>query len=101
VAVLMATYQACLLAAIALTSPTFVALGTMLAVPTSIAYDFAFKGYVVPSVALGGIVAIIISFATLVFADRLDELLDVAKKDCAPARPPPKVNGASGTPALV
>ena len=40
VALLMATYQACLLAAIALTSPTFVAMGTMLAVPApcTIAY---------------------------------------------------------------
>ena len=41
----MAAYQACLLASIALTSPTFVAMGTMLAIPGSIAYDFVLKGY--------------------------------------------------------
>ena len=53
VAVMMASYQACLLAAIALTSPTFVAMGTMLAVPASILFDFTLKEYVPPPVALG------------------------------------------------
>merc|ERR1719240_1219560 len=63
VAVLMAMYQACLLAAIALTSPTFVAMGTMLAVPAAIGFDFVLKGYVVPLVALLGIAAILAAFA--------------------------------------
>ena len=48
VAVLMALYQACLLAAIALTSPTFVALGTMLAVPVSMFVDYVLKRYGAP-----------------------------------------------------
>ena len=75
VAVLMAAYQACLLASIALTSPTFVAMGTMLAVPASIAADHALKGYVVPMVALVGMGAIVSAFVLLMLADRVDEAL--------------------------
>ena len=94
VALLMAAYQACLLAAIALTSPTFVAMGTMLAVPTSIGGDFFFKGYVVPYVALLGILAIVGAFVILIFADRLDGVL-AASAACAPRGPATKAAHAA------
>jgi len=100
VAVLMATYQACLLAAIALTSPTFAAMGTMLAVPASIAVDFLLKGYLVPPMAFLGILAIVLAFFSLFFADRFDDALHRAKntalKSCTT---PPKAIGAGATPA--
>ena len=87
----MATYQACLLAAIALTSPTFVAMGTMLAVPASIAVDFLLKGYVVPLIALFGIVGILAAFGLLMFAERVDIVLgraqQAAMSRCAPRVP--------------
>lgn len=90
VAVLMATYQACLLSAIALTSPTFVALGTMLAVPASIAVDFVLKGYIVPPVALLGILGIVSAFLLLFVSERIDDMLNkstaAALSKCEPKR---------------
>ena len=80
VAVMMASYQACLLAAIALTSPTFVAMGTMLAVPASILFDFTLKAYVPPPVAMLGILGIVLAFTLLVFADRLEEYLNAGRR---------------------
>ena len=74
VALLMAAYQTCLLAAIALTTPTFVAVGAMLSVPASITYDFFARGYVVPVLSRWGIVGIILSFGLLVIASRVDAL---------------------------
>lgn len=92
VAVLMAAYQACLLASIALTSPTFVAMGTMLAIPGSIAYDFVLKGYLVSAVAFAGICLILAAFAVLSFANQIDDLLGIARRkalrSCEPNRPP-------------
>jgi len=90
VALLMATYQACLLAAIALTSPTFIAIGTMLAVPASIGVDYVLKGYVVPMIARLGILGIVGAFVLLMFAERIDALLLTARKaalsSCEPKR---------------
>ena len=80
VAVLMAMYQACLLAAIALTTPTFVAMGTMLAVPGSILFDFVYKGYLVSLIGMSGIVLIITAFAFLLFANTIDEALGYARR---------------------
>jgi len=72
VALLMAVYQACLLAAIALTTPTFVAMGTMLTVPISMLYDFFARGYVVPTLSQLGIVGIVAAFAVLIFSEQVD-----------------------------
>ena len=86
VAILMAMYQACLLAAIALTSPTFVAMGTMLAVPGSIAMDFVLRGSLVPVLGVGGILLILAAFGCLIFAAKIDERLGVAvRNSCGPA----------------
>jgi len=91
VAACMASYQACLLAAIALTSPTYVAMGTMLAVPASIGFDFVLKAYVVPPVALLGILALLAAFALLIFAERIEPQLCRARADamrsCGPRKP--------------
>lgn len=90
VAGLMASYQACLLAAIALTSPTFVAMGTMLAVPASIGLDFVLKGYIAPPVALLGVLGIVAAFLVLCVSERIDEMLVAARRkalqQCEPAR---------------
>jgi len=85
VAVLMALYQACLLAAIALTSPTFVAMGTMLNVPLAIAFDYTFKGYIVPAISLVGIVILLAALAIMVFAGSFDSCCCRAGSATAPA----------------
>ena len=92
VALLMATYQACLLASIALTSPTFVAMGTMLAIPGSIAFDFVIKGYLISAISLAGICLILLAFFGLAFSQEADDLLGVARqkamRSCEPNRRP-------------
>jgi len=72
VALLMAAYQACLLAAIALTTPTFVAMGSMLTVPVSMIYDYFVRGYVVPQLSQLGIGGILFFFGVLLFSNQVD-----------------------------
>ena len=74
VAILMGVYQACSLAAIALTSPTFVAMGSMFTVPASMLYDYAVRGYVVPPLSRVGILGIVLAFALLTMASQTDSL---------------------------
>ena len=93
VAILMAMYQACLLAAIALTTPTFVAMGTMLAVPGSILFDFVYKGYLVSLIGMSGIALIITAFAFLLFANTIDEALGYARRTALRSCDTPAANG--------
>jgi len=67
VAVGMALYQTCILAAIALTSPTFVATASILAIPGAMAWDYLALGYVESALSFGGIGVITAAFVLLVF----------------------------------
>ena len=55
-------------------------MGTMLAVPASILFDFTLKAYVPPPVAMLGILGIVLAFTLLVFADRLEEHLNAGRR---------------------
>jgi len=95
VACLMAVYQACLLAAIALTSPTFVAMGSMLTVPASMMYDYIVRGYVVPPLSQLGIVGVIIAFGMLFFSGTMDSGIEAICCCCCPKTRVAPSTGAS------
>jgi len=70
VAILMALYQTCVLAAIALTSPTFVAMGSCLAIPAAMTWDFLAYSHVESLLSLTGITLIVLAFLLLVLFSR-------------------------------
>ena len=69
---MMAAYQVLLFAAIALTSPTFVAVGQLLVSPISIAWDAIELHYAMPPVALLGTAAIIAALCLVIGAPTVD-----------------------------
>jgi len=87
VALLMALYQACLLAAIALTTPTFVAMGTILAIPASVAFDYVFRGYLVPLLSVIGMLVLLFAFCVLIFSNSVDRCLAQQTEVCAKVAP--------------
>ena len=70
-----ALFQACLFAAVALTSPTFVALATLLVAPASYLADWASHDYQLPPVALGGTWAVMGAIVVMLRAEWLDARL--------------------------
>ena len=96
VAMLMAVYQTCLLAAIALTTPTFVATGSMITVPASMFFDYFMHGYVVPPLSQLGIIGIVGAFGLLFVSPAIDSYAKAATakvcnntSDCCSARAAP------------
>lgn len=97
VAITMALYETCVLAAIALTSPTFVATGSILAIPGAMLWDYIELRHVESASSLGGIGVITVAFVLLVFfshggehilkdfclkVSRIPSLWDAWRKDC-------------------
>lgn len=72
VGLLMSVYQLMLFSAIALTSPTFVAVGQLLVAPISMVWDVVELQYALPPAALLGTVAIVAALALVIVAARSD-----------------------------
>ena len=68
----MMLYQVCLFAAIALTSPTLVAVGQLLVAPISMVWDGIALHYMMPPSALLGTVGIIAALALVIYASKVD-----------------------------
>lgn len=75
VALMMGLYQVLLFAAIATTSPTFVAVGSLLVTPVSMLWDSLLLSYRLPPPAVAGVAAIIFAIVLVVYAEPLDSWL--------------------------
>uniref|UniRef100_A0A6U7P2G0 EamA domain-containing protein n=1 Tax=Haptolina brevifila TaxID=156173 RepID=A0A6U7P2G0_9EUKA len=75
VALFMGLYQVLLFAAIALTSPMFVAVGQLLVSPVSMLWDLIELHYRLPFVGVLGTVAIMVALLLVLLASDLDALL--------------------------
>lgn len=62
-------FNACLLICIALTSPLFATVGTVLAIPVSVIVDWIVQGFLLPPQAFVGIVLIVGGFASFTFSE--------------------------------
>lgn len=76
VALLMGAYQILLFAAIALTSPTLVAVGSLLVSPISMVWDIMDFGFVMPTPALAGVMAILTALILMLRARMVDRTFD-------------------------
>jgi len=72
VAAMMGAYQVLLFAAIAITSPTFVAVGQLLVPPLSMAYDFLFSGYALSPLGLMGAFTVVVALGVMLSSDQID-----------------------------